>query len=236
MQRIIIFEGPDRTGKTNIAQALSQEVQIPYFKNESESKNFLNPKQYYVNVLRYADPYFLSYLKQTKSSIIIDRHYPSEWVYSKVFKRTTDMKALERTDAAMAELGAKIIICWRESYLNREDDLFPDVIDADKLKQIHEAYIEFRNWTKCDSMWLNVDDEDLGREVDDALTLLDLKLKPLEFSGHVDFESDFDEIDEEEAVEESNDSDPTESTLFPNPDLDWSDVVWESEEAEEEST
>ena len=163
MQKLIILEGPDRTGKSNIAQELSRRLFVPYFKNNDEVKNFLDPKDYYVNVLRYADPYFVSYLKQTGHSVIIDRHYPSEWVYSQVFKRKTDIEALRRTDEAMAGLGVKIVICWRSSYANREDDDFPGVINEEKLQKIHDGYVKFREWTQCESIWLNVDDENLNR-------------------------------------------------------------------------
>lgn len=229
MQKVIIFEGPDRTGKSNIAQELSHRLFVPYFKNKDEVKNFLDSKDYYVNVLRYADPYFISYLKQTGNSVIIDRHYPSEWVYSRVFKRKTDMKALRRTDEAMAALGAKIVICWRSSYANREDDDFPGVITEEKLQKIHDGYVRFRNWTKCESIWLNVDDEDLNREVNDVLNDLDLRPKPLEFNGNFDpLEFDDDEYESSDLDELTTESD----TVFPDPDRDWSDVVWDSEEAE----
>ena len=58
-QNIIIFEGPDGCGKTNIATALSGHLNIPYFKNESEWEFFENDPSYFVNALTYGDPYFL---------------------------------------------------------------------------------------------------------------------------------------------------------------------------------
>jgi len=230
VQNVIIFEGPDRTGKSNIAQEVSRRLYVPYFKNKDEVKNFLDPKDYYVNVMRYADPYFLSYLKQTGHSVIIDRHYPSEWVYSTVFNRKTDMEAARRTDEAMAALGAKIVICWRSSYANREDDDFPTVITEEKLQKIHDGYVKFREWTKCESIWLNVDDENLNREVEDVLNDLNLLPRPLEFKGN------FDPLEFEEECEEDDDQDELDAesatTVFPDPDKDWSDVVWDSEEVE----
>lgn len=229
MQRVIIFEGPDRTGKTNIAQEVSRRISIPYFKNDAEVKNFLDPKDYYVNTLRYADPYFLSYLAQTQSSVIIDRHYPSEWVYSKVFNRKTDMKAMRRTDDFLAELGAKIVITWRSDYSNREDDQFPDVITEKKLQLIHDAYIEFRNWTKCESIWLNVDDEDLDREVTDVINDLGLRSQLSQLEDRL-----IDPFDprEGESEDDLDEVDPLPESVYPNPDHDWSDVVWDSEETE----
>jgi hypothetical protein len=173
-QKIIIFEGVDRVGKSTIARELSKRVSIPYFKNERESKNFLNPSDYFINTLRYSDPYFLSFLKQTGYSAIIDRQYPSEWVYSKVFQRTTDLDALKRTDQMFASLGAVIVICWRSDHEHRYDDQFPSVIDDEKLWQLHDAYCDFENWTSCKFVYLNVDDENLERETDDLLVMLDM--------------------------------------------------------------
>ena len=83
-QQIIIFEGPDGCGKTNISTALSEKIRVPYFKNKDEWKFFVDNPSYFVNALTYGDPYFLSYLEQTGASVIVDRWYPSEWVYSQV--------------------------------------------------------------------------------------------------------------------------------------------------------
>ncbi len=191
-QKIILMEGPDRTGKTNIAQELSRRIYVPYFKNSDEVRNFLDPKDYYVNILRYADPYFISYLRQTKNSVIIDRHYPSEWVYSRVFSRKTDMEALRRTDEAMASLDAKIIICFRNDYTDRHDDHFPEIITDNKLKLLHEGYAQFCSWTKCETHWINVDDENLDREVNEILDKAQLHLEPLKFTGKIDLEKESD--------------------------------------------
>ena len=168
-QKIIIFEGPDKVGKTEIAKEYASRLGLKYFKNGDEGKNFLDSNSYYVNLLRYADPYFLSYLKQTETSIVLDRHFPSEWVYSIAFKRKTDMDALTRTDEMLADMGAQIVICYRLSYQGREDDLFPDKINSSMLENLHNLYITFSEWTKCHVHFLNVDDEDLNREVLDVI-------------------------------------------------------------------
>ena len=39
-QQIIIFEGPDGCGKTNISTSLSKDIRVPYFKNKDEWKFF----------------------------------------------------------------------------------------------------------------------------------------------------------------------------------------------------
>lgn len=237
MQRVIIFEGADMVGKTEIAKALSLSLGIPYFKNENETKKFLDPKDYFVNTLKYADPYFVSFLKQTKTSVIIDRHYPSEWVYSKVFGRPTDMEALQRTDTAFAEAGAIIVFCWREKHL-RKDDAFPGVIDTKKLSEIQDNYKQFCNWTKCRVIPLNVDDEDIERELLDLHAMLEVTSNiEMTFGSSKAVHEFFDEsndnefdVDDEPEVSDSDIETPVATTdHLPDPDKDWSDVDWSNE-------
>jgi len=179
-QNIILFEGADMVGKTEIAKELAKKLDIPYFKNTGEWKSFLDPKDYFVNTLRYAEPYFLSYLKQTEASVILDRSYPSEWVYSKAFGRETDDNALAAIDQKFHDLGAKIIICHRSTYKGIKDDRFPDKLGSEKLEEIDRLYDKFSAWTRCSVIRLLVDDEDLEREIKDiklSLKALDVKKK-----------------------------------------------------------
>ena len=170
-QQIIIFEGPDGCGKTNIARALSDNLNVPYFKNESEWEFFENDPSYFVNALTYGDPYFLSYLEQTGASVISDRWYPSEWVYSRVFERPTNHAALKTIDERAAKLGSKIIIPFRTDYSSVVDQ-FESIITTQTLKTIHDMYHEFAQWTNCPTYFLNVDDEDLKREISEITSFL----------------------------------------------------------------
>ena len=170
-QQLIVFEGPDGCGKTNISTALSSKLDIPYFKNKDEWKFFIDDPSYFVNALTYGDPYFLSYLEQTGASVIVDRWYPSEWVYSQVFDRPSNMKALEYIDRRAAALGTKIIIPTRSDY-SMEVDQYDSVITPDILSGVHEAYLRFAEWTECDTFFLNVDDEDIIRELTEVQNFL----------------------------------------------------------------
>lgn len=164
LQRVIFLCGPDMCGKTQIAKRLSDELCVPYFKASSEHSVYLDNKTQFVNQLRYADPRVADLLQQTGHSVIFDRGYPCEWVYSSVFKRQTDLEALRLLDEAYAAMNALIVICVRSTYDNIVDDLDPN-IDSQKLEEISSAYMRFATWTKCDTLILNVDDENLEREV-----------------------------------------------------------------------
>ena len=169
-QNIIVFDGPDMCGKTEMALELSSRTDIPYFKNEYEWDYFERDPSYFRNAATYGDPYFASYLDQTGASVIMDRWYPSEWVYSKVFNRRTNKKILESVDALMSSREAKIIIPYRTTYDGLKDQF--ESVTPEKMKEIEDTYRLFAEWTKCDVFWLNVDDEDLDREINEILNFL----------------------------------------------------------------
>src|SRR3954464_5618431 len=88
----IIFDSPDGTGKTNIAQALAKELRVPYFRMGSQHDNWRARK--FKEALEFDQTYISEFLSQTKHSVIIDRAYPSEWVYSRVYGRETNEEVL----------------------------------------------------------------------------------------------------------------------------------------------
>lgn len=171
MQRILFFVGPDMCGKTQIAQALSRVIDVPYFKATSEHASYLSGPNQFINQLRYADMRVFDMLKQTGHSVIFDRGYPCEFVYSKAFGRETDERVLALEDESYASLGAKVVICHRSSYEGIQDDLDSNIKES-KLQELHNLYQEFAAWTKCDVLNLNVDDEELEREVADVLKFI----------------------------------------------------------------
>jgi hypothetical protein len=171
-QRIIVLVGPDRCGKTEIAKALAKRLSIPYFKVSSERDTYLNNKDRFIMDLRYADPRLSDFLSQTKYSVVMDRGWPCEFAYSKVFDRPTDKAALVSADTRMAKLDARVVICRRKTYVGIVDDIDPE-IKEEELTKLDAAYADFNDWTHCKSMTLWVDDEDLEREVRDVVEWLD---------------------------------------------------------------
>lgn len=164
MTQVVMIVGPDMTGKTEIAKEFSRQTGISYFKATSERDTYLNKKDLFINQLRYADMRVFDLLKQTKLPIIFDRAYPCEMSYSQVFRRPTDLEMLSRVDEAYASIGTKIVVCYRSSYEGIVDDIDPGITAA-VLANLTEAYREFARQSKCEVYFLNVDDEDLEREV-----------------------------------------------------------------------
>jgi hypothetical protein len=172
-QHIVILCGPDMTGKTQISKALAKVLGIPYFKASTERDTYLHNKDKFIMDLRYADPRLADFLAQTNYSVVMDRAWPCEFAYSKVFKRQTDVRALREADDRMSIMGAKVVVCRRTSYEGIVDDIDPELKEA-QLKKLDEAYADFQRWTKCKTLTLFVDDENLSREVNDIVEWLKL--------------------------------------------------------------
>jgi len=151
-QEVIILEGPDGCGKTNIGLALAKNTSIPYFKVNSEHENWRNGR--FKEALEFDQTYISQFLQQTKHSCIIDRAYPSEWVYSDVFDRESNDHVLFEVDKRFAELGAIIVICRRHDYSSVKDEL----VESSHLIALDETYKAFVAWTECSVVEIFVDD------------------------------------------------------------------------------
>jgi thymidylate kinase len=168
-QKIIIFDGPDGTGKTNIARALSGRWDVPYFKFSGEHDYWRKDK--FKTALEFDQPFMLEYLKQSQASIIWDRAYPSEYVYSQIFNRETNTELLERLDREYAKYGTWIVIPLRRNYTDNEED---DLVPKSELTNLHDGYEEFCDWTECNTIRIYVDSfgNDVIREMEALQSVL----------------------------------------------------------------
>lgn len=152
-QQVFIFEGPDGVGKTEISRGLSDLLGIPYFRMATQHDNWRKNK--FQTALEFDQTYIAEFLSQTGTSAIIDRAFPSEYVYSAVYKRGTNHEVLRAVDKKFAEFGATIILLLRRDYENSRED---DLVDKSKLRALHNEYVAFAGWTQCNVIQLYVDD------------------------------------------------------------------------------
>jgi hypothetical protein len=161
MQEVYIFEGPDMTGKTNIAKAFASQMRIPYYKNTRDASAFSKGstrEEFVLGMSKWADPYLIDFLQQTGYGTILDRNYPSEWVYSRCFNRETNDELTMNLDDGFSKLGATIILCRRRSYEGITDDIFPDQIKEEQLQKLDKLYEDFSKITKCKVVTIWTDD------------------------------------------------------------------------------
>lgn len=171
-QRVIIMEGTDRTGKTNIAKALSECLEIPIFKAQVQKKFFMGDRSQFLPFLQYGETTLADFLEQTGTSVILDRNWPSEIVYSEYFNRPTNATITTQLDEAYARMGALIVVCTRLSgYAGfvDEDDLS---IKEEQITAIDRLYKKRISQVKTRTMFLDTSDEDLHRELREIVAKL----------------------------------------------------------------
>lgn len=158
---LVCFDGPDGCGKTTMARELSKQTSIPYFRYPSEKFFEADPKHFVDS--SYGDLVIYEFLRQTKASVVFDRSYPSDFVYAQVFDRPLDWKLLRSIDDLAASADLKIVVPYRSSYVRVRDQFAS--ITLERLNQMHQLYLDFGKWTKCNVLRICVDDEDLKREL-----------------------------------------------------------------------
>jgi dCMP deaminase len=85
---IIALEGPDRAGKTALANELSARLNYPVFKS---TRTPLKGQE--VRESQAEDAALMDMLEATMPDVILDRFYPSEHVYGQVYQRDVDKNA-----------------------------------------------------------------------------------------------------------------------------------------------
>jgi len=158
-QNLIIFEGPDLCGKTNIAEEVSRRLGIPVYKSGREHDLFYDKDAQYLT-LKYGNFEMIKILETTRANIMFDRFFPSEWVYSQVYDRTRDLDLVMEYDQYWASLGGKII--WLDK---PEMDGKDELIENSRYNEIRQRYEEYMALTECDIFRLDTTDRDLENQV-----------------------------------------------------------------------
>ena len=160
-QKIIILTGHDCSGKTTIAKELSRSIHVPYFQNTLTKEYLKKGREYLVNAMRFDQDYILQFLEQTGYSVIFDRAYESEWVYSRVMNYITDERKIWDIDRKFAVMNAHMVICHKD-LRNYQDDTFSV---EDGGYRARDYYFDFHKLTLCRSLLLNTDDENLDKQI-----------------------------------------------------------------------
>ncbi len=160
-QTIIIFEGHDKSGKSTIAKALSERIQIPIFKVK-RNKYLWDAT---VN-LNYLTEGITQFIEQTKSSVILDRWHASDYVYGKLFDRDVSYRKIFEIDERLAEIDALIVVCYKKesAYIPDEED--KEFITMNDYSKMTELYKEFILETKCRFVFIDTSDENLEHQLD----------------------------------------------------------------------
>jgi hypothetical protein len=137
----LIIEGPDGVGKTTLASCISSITGLPVFKCPSEKQIFRDGGRQSLVF----DHTLTHFLEQTGHRFVSDRGYPSEWVYSRIFKRDTDPVLLNMIDEAHGRLGTVMLYLYSSVQPVEPDDIVP----SDKYFDILRQYDLFMDTTQC---------------------------------------------------------------------------------------
>jgi thymidylate kinase len=99
-------------------------------------------------------------LETTRASIIFDRFFPSEWVYSQVYNRTRDLDLVMEYDEYWASLGGKIV--WLDK---PEMDGKDELIASSEYNEIRQKYQQYMTMTGCEVFRLDTTDRVLETQV-----------------------------------------------------------------------
>lgn len=174
-KKILIFEGPDGAGKSTIAKALSEVAKIPLMAATTapHDPGLQNDDRFLMNLVwgetKLFDFFKSAYGSYLETPIIRDRSFFSEYVYSKVFGRTTCMKTIEMLAKGYyeaKEFEALTFVCMRDDKKYKtEAEEFSSV--NSNLEKIHNGYMNLVVNSNLPGRFfkLNTMDENLSRQL-----------------------------------------------------------------------
>lgn len=168
---IIWVVGPDMCGKTQISRALAHRIGASYFKASSEHSTLVRSPAEFSAQTRYCEPRQIDMAVQLGSRVVLDRGWPCEHAYGTVLGRTVDAASLAEIDRLAAKAGGIVVCCWRSSYDGIVDDIDVRLAGA-TLQRIELEYRRFAARCLTPFVFVNVDDEDLDREVGEIVTAI----------------------------------------------------------------
>jgi thymidylate kinase len=159
-QTVIILEGHDTSGKSHIAQALSDKLNIPIFK-VSRDKYWWDPL---VNLV-YMTEGITQFIEKTGASVILDRWHPSDFMYSKLFDRDISTKKIGDIDARMAKLNTLVVYCYKNQDVYIDDKEDAEFVNKEMYSRMTRLYESYSRESLCRCLWINTSDQNIEEQL-----------------------------------------------------------------------
>jgi thymidylate kinase len=165
---IIIIEGADGTGKTTLSKKLIEKLQAKYIHLTWSRELDVRMLEYQTEALIEAYEYVLNINKPC----IIDRHWISELIYSKVFRHGTRMPGYgEIVEKFIEAIGGFTILCLStnlEKHKQRYELLKGNRIEMyTDVSEVVTLYNVFYNNVKTNKNYIKYEIEEEGRNIDE---------------------------------------------------------------------
>lgn len=128
----VIIEGGDCTGKTPLCEMLSNRLKIHVISMQSQLSKYGN-----VDIERVSRVFNYNLVLFRHFSFILDRGYPSSWVYSKIYGRTEDLSYLDEIERELNPQVFVLICSDLEMLKKRKDEIIPE----DDYEKLQKEYI-----------------------------------------------------------------------------------------------
>lgn len=164
-KNIYCITGVDGVGKTSFAKFLCELFGWQYFKKTTDKKIRFGEGENPKFAFRYEELIMFDVYEQFKyTSLITDRGIIDEYVYGKTFNRDIDESLIWEYDKKFANLGGKIIYCYKNIPENIEQEngkINKEILE--KVKNYYENDALTR--TSCTFVKIDMNSEDLALEL-----------------------------------------------------------------------
>lgn len=156
----IIFESPDKTGKTTLAKLIAEYLNIDYLKlnniNVVENTEIKNG----ISISTHSQLETVTQLseKGVMKNVVLDRFHISENVYSALFGRTYDISYIRDIEDRLSKSNDTILIRCRTSVANLKERYAEErLIDSSQISYINMLYDKFYKYSKLPIINIDTD-------------------------------------------------------------------------------
>lgn len=157
---LIIFESPDKTGKTTLAKLLAEHLNITYLKlnNINVVENTKIKDGISISTHSQIETITQLYEKGVIKDAVLDRFHGSEFVYSNIFKRTYDISYIKNIEERLSKYNDIILIRCRTILPKlKERWKHENLIDIGKIGALNVYYNKFYSNTKLKVIEIDTD-------------------------------------------------------------------------------
>lgn len=148
---ILIFESPDKSGKTTLAQMIADYLNIKYLKLNNINVVENVEIKHGISISTHSQLESITQLheKGVIKDVVLDRFHGSEYVYSNLFKRDYDISYIANIEERLSKFNDVILIRCRPSLITLKHRWHDEnIIDYSKILESIKLYDDFYKQTK----------------------------------------------------------------------------------------